>query len=209
MKKFWDIDSAGICTQRTIADADEKVVLKKAENSFRFINGRHDIGIPWKEEFHQMVNNHRMATKRLQNTEKRLLKRPDLMKVYEEVIDNYLDKRYITRVQATEKQPDSKWYLPHFVILKPNEATTKLRIVVDASAKYEGRSLNDMIYSGPKLQRELFDVLLRFRCHPIAVVCDIAEMYFRIQIPEADRVYHRFIWRSCNQDRDPEEYEFN
>ena len=93
--------------------------------------------------------------------------------------------------------------------MKPNKATTKLRIVFYASAKYEGKSLNDMIYSGPKLQHELFNVLLRLRCHPIAVVCDIAEMYLRIQIPEADRVYHRFLRRNCNQDKDPEEYEFN
>ena len=40
------------------------------------------------------------------------------------------------------------------------------------------------------MQREFFDVLLRFRCHPVAVVCDIAVMYLRIQIPEADRVYY-------------------
>ena len=209
MKKFWEIDSAGITTQKTIVDTGEKAALKKAENSFRFIDGRYEIGIPWKEELHQMVNNHKMAMKRLQNTEKRLLKKPDLMKAYDEVIDNYLDKGYIRRVSIAEKQPDSKWYLPHFAILKPNKATTKLRIVFDASAKYEGRSLNDMIYSGPKLQSELFDVLLRFRSHSIALVCDIAEMYLRIQLPEADRVYHRFLWRGCNQERDPEEYEFN
>ena len=113
------------------------------------------------------------------------------------------------KVPVSEKQSGSKWCLPHFAILKPNKATTKIRIVFDASAKYEGTSLNDMIYSGPKLQRELFDVLLRFRCHPTALVCDIAEMYLRIQIPEADRAYHRFLWRGCDQSREPEEYEFS
>ena len=84
IKRFWDIDSAGIYTQKTVVDADEKAALKKAENCFRFIDGRYEIGIPWKEEFHQMGNNHNMAMKRLQNTEKRLLKKPDLMKAYDE-----------------------------------------------------------------------------------------------------------------------------
>eukprot|EP00795_Rhopilema_esculentum_P005739 gene5739-10996_t len=209
MKKFWDIESAGTFTQTTVVSPDEKAALEKAENSFRFIDGRYEVGVPWKEDSYRMVNNHKMAMKRLQNTEKRLLKNPDVMKAYDEVIDQYLDKGYIRKVPVSEKQPDSKWYLPHFAILKPNKATTKIRIVFDASAKYEGTSLNDMIHSGPKLQRELFDVLLRFRCHPVAVVCDIAEMYLRIQIPEADRVYHRFLWRRCDQDRDPEEYEFS
>ena len=81
-----------------------------------------------------------------------------------------------------------------------------IRIVFDLSARYEGTSLNDMIYSGPKLQREFFDVLLRFRFHPIAIVCDIAEMYLGIQIPEDDRAYHRFLWRGCDQSRYPEEF---
>ena len=107
-----------------------------------------------------MVNNHKMTMKRLQNIEKHLIRKPDLMKAFDEVIDNYLEKGYIARVPVTEKQPDSNWYFPHFAILKPNKATTKLRIVFDASAKYEGRSLNDKIYSGPKLQREL----LMFYC---------------------------------------------
>ena len=209
MKKFWDIDSAGTFTQTTVLDTDEKAALQKAEDSFRFIDGRYEVGVPWKEDSHGMANNHKMAMKRLQNTEKRLLKNPDVMKAYDEVIDQYLDKGYIRKVPVSEKQPDSKWYLPHFAILKPNKATTKIRIVFDASAKYEGTSLNDMIYSGPKLQRELFDVLLRFRCHPTALVCDIAEMYLRIQIPEADRAYHRFLWRGCDQSREPEEYEFS
>ena len=209
MKKFWDIDSGGTFTQTTMLDTDEKAALQKAESSFRFIDGRYEVGVPWKEDSHGMVNNHKMAMKRLQNTEKRLLKNPDVLKAYDEVIDQYLDKGYIRKVPVSEKQPDSKWYLPHFAILKPNKATTKIRIVFDASAKYERTSLNDMIYSGPKLQRELFDVLLRFRCHPIAIACDIAEIYLRIQIPEADRAYHRFLWRGCDQSREPEEYEFS
>ena len=43
MKRFWDIDSAGIFTQKTVVDADEKAALKKAENSFRCIDGRYEI----------------------------------------------------------------------------------------------------------------------------------------------------------------------
>ena len=143
------------------------------------------------------------------NTEKRLLKNPDVMKAYDEVIDQYLDKEYIRKVPVSEKQPDSKWYLPHFAILKLKRATTKIRIVFDASGRYKGTSLNEMIYSGPKLQCELFDALLCFRCHPIATICDIAEMYLRIEIPEDDRVYLRLLWRRCDQSRDPDEYEFS
>ena len=87
MKKFWDIDSAGTFTQTTVLDTDEKAALQKAEDSFRFIDGRYEVGVPWKEDSHGMANNHKMGMKRLQNTEKRLLTNPDVMKAYDEVID--------------------------------------------------------------------------------------------------------------------------
>ena len=73
----------------------------------------------------------------------------------------------------------------------------------DASAKYDRKSLNDVIHQGPKLQRELFNVLVRFRQHPVALICDVAEMYLRIEIAPKDRIYQRFLWRSLD------EYEFN
>ena len=40
-----------------------------------------------------------------------------------------------------------------------DKTTTKVRIVFDCSDKYDAISLNDVIYAGPKLQRELIDVL--------------------------------------------------
>ena len=73
----------------------------------------------------------------------------------------------------------SRWYLPHFPVLRPDKETTKMRIVFDASARYEDHSPNDLNHQGSKLQRELFDVLLRFTRQPVALVCDIAEMYLQ------------------------------
>ena len=48
----------------------------------------------------------------------------------------------------------------------------------------------DDIHQGPKLQQDLFNVLLRFRRFSVALVCDIAEMYLRIS---RDQTYHRFL----------------
>ena len=54
-------------------------------------------------------------------------------------------------------------------------------------------------YQGPKLQQELFDVLLRFRKLPVAAVCDIAEMYLQITLHPGDRSCHKICgetWRA-------------
>lgn len=94
-------------------------------------------------------------------------------------------------------------------MVPPTKATTKTRIVFDASAKCEGIALNDVIHQGPKMQRELFDVLLRLRRKPVALDCDIAETYLRIGLAPEDRPYHRVLWRGLDQTKAPEEYKFN
>ena len=95
-------------------------------------------------------------------------------------------------------------HLPHIGgahVLMVNLHTVKITKVFDASAKCQGISLNDAIYKGPKLQRDLFDVLMRFRRFPVAVVCDIAKVYLRIGIshPLAAETFHWLQKQLTNQ----------
>ena len=167
------------------------------------------MAIPWKDEKPELSDNYEMAVRRLFNTEKRLRNNPEAGKAYSKCISQYLDKGYIRKIDPAESRPSKKWYLPHFPIVRPDRTTTKTRIVFDASVKCEGVSLNDTILPGPRLQKDLNDVLLRFRQHPVALVCDIAAMYLRIEIAPKDRTYLRFLWRSLEKEKKPEEFEFN
>ena len=56
----------------------------------------------------------------------------------------------------------------------------------DGAERYDGKLLNDVIQPGPKLQQDLVDILLKFRRYPVALVCDIAEMYLRIGVHPQD-----------------------
>ena len=99
-----------------------------------------------------------MAEKRLHNLEKKLFKEPEVAQEYSKIINQYLDKGYVSKV-STDKDCDSvKWYLPHFPVVRKDRSTTKVRIVFDASARYNGTALNDVIYQGPKLQNDLFNM---------------------------------------------------
>ena len=151
---------------------------------------------------------HPMALRRLQNLEKRLENMPEVAQAYKENIKKYIEKGYIRQVADLEKLKTT-WYLPHFAVVRADKPSTKTRIVFDASAKYCGISLNDAIYQGPKLQQELFNVLIRFRRFPVALVSDIAEMYLRIELYPQDRMFHRFLWRDLDIHKKPTEYEFN
>ena len=177
LQKFWELESSGISVDRAVMTLADQTALEKVRSSLRFQNHRYQVGIPWKKEPPDLPNNHEMAVKRLVSTEKHLLRKPDIAEAYSKSISQYMEKGYIRKVSPDEKQPSRKWFLPHFAIVKPQKATTKVRIVFDGSAKCDGVSLNDAIHQGPKLQRELFDVLLRFRRSPVAIACDISEMY--------------------------------
>ena len=66
----------------------------------------------------------------------------------------------------------------------------------DASSKSpNGYSLNDCLLLGPRLQDDVFDILIRFRLHQYALSADVAKMYRQVAFDESDRDFHRILWR--------------
>jgi hypothetical protein len=92
------------------------------------------------------------------------------------------------------------YFLPHHAIIKESSATTKVRVVFDASAKTTtGKSLNDILMTGPTIQDKLFEHLIRFRVHKYVITADIEKMYRQIMIKPEDRIFQRLFWRVNDQ----------
>lgn len=88
------------------------------------------------------------------------------------------------------------YYLAHQPVVKLSSATTKIRVVFDASAKdSKGQSLNDSLLTGEKLQKDIFSILLKFRIHKIVFTADIKQMYRQIWIEPKHTNYQRILWR--------------
>ncbi|XP_037932497.1 uncharacterized protein LOC119667279 [Teleopsis dalmanni] len=67
-------------------------------------------------------------------------------------------------------------------------------------------SLNDMLDSGEKLLADLTSILLRFRCHKIAMSADIEKAFLQISLNQNDRDSHRFLWyKNLRDDNKPAE----
>ena len=171
-------------------------------------DGRYSIAVPWKEQRPELPNDRQGAEFRLCSTERNLKKKEFVEKEYQKTIKTYVEKGYLRKVPENEAPPPEVWYLPYFPIVRMSKSTTKVRIVFDCSAKCNGITLNDVIHAGPKLHRELFDVLICFRRNPVALVCDIQEMYLQIEIEEEDRPLFRILWRDGETDHRPDVYEF-
>ncbi|UYV63980.1 hypothetical protein LAZ67_2006240, partial [Cordylochernes scorpioides] len=106
--------------------------------------------------------------------------------------------------ESCSLQTEPKYYIPHHCILKaqPN----KLRVVFDASTKATTQiSLNDLLHVGPKLQNNIFNILLKFRTNSVALVADIEKMYRQIRLHPDDIKYQTILWRDC-KDLELQEY---
>lgn len=98
-----------------------------------------------------------------------------------------------------------EYYLPHHAVIREDKSTAKLRVVFDASSHEEGcASLNDCLLTGPNLNPNLLDVLIKFRLHKIAFTADITKAFLQIALAERDKDAVRFLWWLGTSNKDSE-----
>ena len=208
LREMWEIDSLGIRnTEVKQLSQEEILAMSKVEKSRRYVGGRYEIAIPWKEETPSIPDNKEDAEKRLYSLEKSLLKKPEVAQRYKDAMNANIDKGYVRKLKPEEAHDGPSWYLPHFPVIREDRETTKVRIVFDSAASCKGTSLNNTMLTGPKLQRDVLEVLLRFRQKPVALVADIKEMFSQVVLAEKDRRYHRFLWRDLDLTKPVDVYE--
>lgn len=92
--------------------------------------------------------------------------------------------------------------MPHLAVMKESSATTKTRVVYNASSKSaNGFSLNDNLLVGPVIQRDVVKKITRFRLNGIVFVCDVQKMYRQIKINKKDWDFQRFVWRENEEEQ--------
>ena len=152
------------------------------------------LDIPGKKDRNLLSDNRSQALKKLETTERRLMKDPDssfTRKLSEEEIKNHESPVH---------------YIAHHEVVRPEKKRTPVRIVFNSSACYERHKLNDYWLKGPDLLNNLFGVVLRFREKEVAIRGDISKMYHRVLIPKEDQDVHRFLWRNLETEREPDVY---
>ena len=193
LRRFWEVEE--IPSVKCWSLEEKQCEDHFQSTTYRGSDGRYVVSLPLKDDF-TLGESRSQALNRLLQNERRLSRDSKLRESYNANVKEYLQLHHAERVPSDELNDVNSYYMPHHGVVKDSSSTTKLRVVFDASAKSStGTSLNDCLMIGPKVQDDLFDILMRFRIHPIAFSADIAKMYRQVELNVHDRNFHRFLWR--------------
>ncbi|XP_060871376.1 uncharacterized protein LOC132945621 [Metopolophium dirhodum] len=205
IKKFWLIEEPAAPSSPTTEDQWCEEYFTKSTS--RDTTGRFCVALPFRHLFtgptqqhgtshHGLGDSRSIALKRFYNLEKRLAKDPVLYAAYRQFMSTYRSLGHMVPAPSP-----GIYFIPHHAVFKADGDMSKIRVVFDASsASSSGRSLNDILCTGPKLQVDLRDILLRCRMHRYILSADIVKMYRQMLIRPEDRAFQHIFWRDAPSD---------
>ena len=216
LSDFWTTKAMGVevkpctCEEGKLSQL-ERQEKRMIEESATKLGNQWLVPYPWKHDPHTLPDNKSQAIKRLESTERRLLKNSDQAAAYNKKMVEMTEMNFSRKLSEEEEKgyKGPIHYISHHAVFKPDSKSTPVRIVFNSSASFQGHRLNDYWRKGPDLLNGLFGVILRFRENKVAVMADISKMYHRVLIPLQDQHVHRFLWRNLEIERPPDTYVMN
>ena len=98
----------------------------------------------------------------------------------QQLLNDYLIKKYILRVHDDELTLDCKWRLLSFPVLRSDKYTTNMRILFHVLALFKRIYLNTKALPSAKLQSDVFDIFYEFRRQLVALVGEISQECHRL-----------------------------
>lgn len=192
IEKFWSVENISE-DQVILSEEEEFCESHFKETHKRNKDGRFVVKMPMKEG--SLGDSKALANVRLNQLVKRLHKNPMMQNLYKEFIAEYENLGHMQKVD-NDLNCEGSYYLPHHGVYKPENMTTKLRVVFNASApSTSGQSLNDLLLAGA-VKENIFDIMVRFRTYKYAFTADIKKMYRQILIDESQRNLLKILWKN-------------
>ena len=210
MERFWNLEEVPSVSR--LSKAEEECELHFKSTHSRTTEGQYIVRYPFKSGPPINIGSSRkIAEKALLALSKRLNGSPELLFHYKRFMDEYESLKHMTRISSSscDCHPTQVVYLTHHPVIRESSSTTVVRSVFSASRLTSNfTSLYDHMHVGPKLQTNLFEVLLQWRTYRFVYASDIVKMYRQILIHERDRDYQRILWIP-NPNSEPIEFRLN
>jgi hypothetical protein len=192
LERFWEVEDIPDKLESP-KDLECEMIFKN--NHRRVEGGRYQARLPFLSDAPDLGNSVPIAMKRFLAMERKLSTNESFRAKYVGFMREYLETGHMSLCDGDPQDYSSGSYLiPHHGIFKSD--SDKIRVVFDAScASSNGVALNDCLHAGPKLQRDIAEIICRFRLHPYVFTTDIRMMFRQILIAEEDRRFQLIFWR--------------
>ena len=199
--QFWSSEEAPGDEEISLSQMEEQAESHYVSNTLYVSDqSRYQVTLPRKPDMVPLGDSRGQAACRYLSNERAILKRR-IWEPFQQVVQTYFDLGHAEPVPPDDPPPSELYYLPMHAVMKDSSTSTKLRVVFDGSAiTSSGTSLNQSLLVGPTIQPTLSNILLKFRCHPVALNADISKMYREVLLHPDDRNLHRFVWRASPTD---------
>ncbi|XP_049886367.1 uncharacterized protein LOC126380816, partial [Pectinophora gossypiella] len=193
VKRFWEVEEPpSVDISNPEDDKCEQLYTNLVK---RNPDGRYVVPMLVKEPCEKLGDSYNISLSRFTNLERRLHRHDQLKEDYVRFMREYSE---LGHMQPVDPPNDSdRNIIPHHCVLRPDSSTTKLRVVFDGSARTtNGKALNDIVHTGPKLQNDIVDIITKFRLHEVVFTADISKMYRNIDLrPEDPKLLIQDLWR--------------
>ena len=199
---LWKQEQIGIMPKEQNID-DKKAWDHFINNIHRDqVTGQFTVRLPFNDKKYMLRDNISMAAARTHRQLECMVRNKDYGAACRDAKRELDENDYIELVNQSEPAGEIVYYLPFRAIIKNESNTTKVRLVMDATAKPSAShiSLNQALYQGPNLIIELAHILLRFMLGKYATIADLEKAFLRILIATCDRDALRFFWPADTTD---------
>lgn len=190
LHRFWTVEEPVI--HPTPFTEEQKCEHLFVQTTVRDQEGRYAVAFPFKTDPSTLGESRTMALSRFLNMERKLQSDQELYTEYRLFMDEYIRLGHMQLALSP-----GRYIIPHHAVVKSVNNKIKLRVVFDASARTSsGSSLNDIVFTGQKLQQDISTLLMYCRLQRYMFTADICKMYRQIHILSADRQYQHILWRN-------------
>ena len=128
-----------------LLSVDDKRALKIMQESVHISAGKFCVGIPWKIDPEEALQNNRsMAESRLRMLKRRFETNKKLAEDYTKTVETYISDGHAALVEETELNTVHQWYLPHHAVFKRSNPE-KCRVVFDITNEQRHQQAVDML----------------------------------------------------------------
>ncbi|XP_049874500.1 uncharacterized protein LOC126372695 [Pectinophora gossypiella] len=183
VKRFWEVEEPpSVDISNPEDDKCEQLYTNLVK---RNPDGRYVVPMLVKEPCEKLGDSYNISLSRFTNLERRLHRHDQLKEDYVRFMREYSELGHMEPVDPPNDSDRN--IIPHHCVLRPDSSTTKLRVVFDGSARTtNGKALNDIVHTGPKLQNDIVDIITKFRLHEVVFTADISKMYRNIDLRPED-----------------------